>query len=364
MPIYKDKNGTWFVMTRYTDWTGAKKQKCKRGFVTRREAQKWESEFTYQSAADLDMEFNAFLELYTADMKPRLKENTWLSKEHVINTKILPYFGKKKISEISPGDIRHWQTELLSYRDKRGRPYSKSYLSTVHSQLSSIFNHAVKYYGLKKNPARIAGGVGEKESKEMLFWTKEEYLKFAEAIMNKPLSYYAFEILYWCGIREGELLALTPKDFDLEKKTLRINKSYQRLNGKDVITSPKTRKSIRTIKLPDFLIEEIRDFLEMQYELAEDDRLFPVTKYYLHHEMERGTAAAGVKRIRIHDLRHSHVSLMIEMGFSALAIAERLGHESIKITYRYAHLFPSKQDEMADMLNKERSAEDDSSKSR
>lgn len=363
MPIYKDKNGTWYVMIRYTDWTGERKQKCKRGFVTRRDAQKWESEFKYQSTADLDMDFNAFLELYTADMKPRLKENTWLSKEHVINTKILPYFGKKKISEISPGDIRHWQTELLSHRDIHGQPYSKSYLSTVHSQLSSIFNHAVKYYGLKKNPARIAGGVGEKESKEMLFWTKEEYLKFAEAIMDKPLSYYAFEILYWCGIREGELLALTPKDFDLEKKTLRINKSYQRLNGKDVITGPKTRKSIRTIKLPDFLVEEIRDFLEMQYELGDNDRLFPVTKYFLHHEMERGAAAAGVKRIRIHDLRHSHVSLLIEMGFSALAIAERLGHESIKITYRYAHLFPSKQDEMANKLDMERSTEDDSSKS-
>jgi len=70
--------------------------------------------------------------------------------------------------------------------------------------------------------------------------------------------------------------------------------------------------------------------------------------------MDRGAKAAGVKRIRIHDLRHSHVSLLIEMGFSALAIADRVGHESVDITYKYAHLFPSKQQEMAQKLDMER----------
>ena len=363
MPVYKDKNGTWYVMCRYSDWTGEKKQKCKRGFLTRREALDWENEFSLRNESDLDMGFSEFLELYVADMKPRLKENTWLSKEHVIETKILPYFGKRRISEITPADIRRWQTELLSYRDARGKPYSKSYLRTVNSQLSAIFNHAVRYYGLSRNPVATAGSVGGNESPEMLFWTKEEYLRFAEVIMDKPLSYYAFELLYWCGIREGELLALTAGDFDLEKKTLRINKSYQRLKGRDVITGPKTKKSNRTIRMPDFLNDEIRDFLEMQYGLGENDRLFPVTKSYLHHEMDRGAKTAGVKRIRIHDRRHSHVSLLIEMGFSAVAIAERLGHESIKVTYRYAHMFPSKQNEMADRLDMERSAEDDSKKS-
>lgn len=85
-----------------------------------------------------------------------------------------------------------------------------------------------------------------------------------------------------------------------------------------------------------------------------DQRIFEVTKSYLHHEMDRGAKAAGVKRIRIHDLRHSHVSLLIEMGFSALAIADRVGHESVDITYKYAHLFPSKQQEMAQKLDMER----------
>lgn len=179
-------------------------------------------------------------------------------------------------------------------------------------------------------------------------------MKFAVAMMDKDISYYAFELLYWCGIREGELLALTPADFDFENQTVRINKSYQRLKGRDVITSPKTKKSNRVIQMPEFLSEEMEDCMKLFYSLKPTDRLFPVTKHYLSHEMDRGCKAAGVKRIRIHDLRHSHVSLLIDRGFTALAIGERVGHESEKITYRYAHLFPSRQTEMAECLNSER----------
>ena len=100
--------------------------------------------------------------------------------------------------------------------------------------------------------------MGREEKKEMLFWTTEEYKKFSEAVIDKPVSFYAFEMLYWTGMRLGELLALTMEDFDFEKNTVRINKSYQRLQGKDVITTPKTPKSNRTIKLPKFLAEEMR----------------------------------------------------------------------------------------------------------
>lgn len=196
--------------------------------------------------------------------------------------------------------------------------------------------------------------MGKKKNREMLFWTKEEYLKFAVAMMDKPLSYYAFEMLYWTGIREGELLALTPSDFDFEKRTVTINKSFQHLNGRDIITSPKTEKSNRTIQLPKFLCDEMQDYLKMLYDVGLEDRMFPVTKSYLHREMDRGAKEAAVKRIRIHDIRHSHVSLLIDMGFSATAIADRVGHESIDITYNYAHLFPSKQTEMAEKLDMER----------
>ena len=110
------------------------------------------------------------------------------------------------------------------------------------------------------------------------------------------------------------------------KNTVRINKSYQRLEGKDLITTPKTPKSNRVIKLPKFLAEEIQEYISMIYGYKRTDRLFQVTKSFLHHEMERGCKLSGVKRIRIHDLRHSHTSLLMDMGFSAVAIADRVGH--------------------------------------
>lgn len=192
--------------------------------------------------------------------------------------------------------------------------------------------------------------MGKETNGEMQFWTKEEYMKFSKAMMKKDGVFQAFEMLYWCGIRLGEMLALTPSDFDFEKKTVRINKSYQRLHGKDIITDPKTAKSNRVIQIPDFLADEMQDYISRFYTIEPDERIFILTKSFLHHEMDRGCKETGVKRIRIHDLRHSHVSLLIEMGFTAVDIANRVGHESVKITYRYAHMFPSKDEAIAKKL--------------
>ena len=351
MPAYKDKaKGTWYASFYYEDWTGKKVKKMKRGFPTKREALEWERTFLQQQTADLEMTFENFVAVYVADMKGRIKENTWGTKEHILYKKLVPYFGKRKMCDIHSKEVIAWQNEMLGYRDKNGKPYSPVYLKTLHNQLSAVFNHAVRHYNLKVNPAAQAGNMGKPKGREMLFWTKAEYLKFAEAMMDKPLSYYAFEMLYWCGVREGELLALTPGDFDFEKQTVTISKSYQRIKGKDVITDPKTPKSNRVIQMPAFLCEEMRDYIKSLYGVKPTDRIFTVTKSYLHREMDRGAKEAGVKRIRIHDLRHSHISLLIDMGFTALAIADRVGHESIDITYRYAHLFPTRQAEMADKL--------------
>ena len=353
MSIYKDNvTGKWRVVYRYTDWTGETHQSSKRGFPTKREALMWERELLLKKEAKLDMTFESFYEIYVEDMQNRIRDNTWGTKTNIARTKILPYFGKRKIGEIEPRDIIAWQNELLAIRQPNGKPYSSSYLQKIHSQLSAIFNHAVNFYHLPSNPAQKAGNMGKEEHREMLFWTKEEYLKFAEVMMDKPLSFYAFEMLYWCGIREGELLALSQDDFDLKKGTVSITKTYHRTKGRDVITTPKTKQSLRTVMMPDFLCNEMRDYFSMIYHGGPKDRVFPATKSFLEHEMLRGTRASGVKKIRIHDLRHSHVSLLIHMGYSAVAIAKRVGHKSIDITYRYAHLFPSVQEQMVDELQK------------
>jgi integrase len=354
MPAYKDKaTDTWFVKFYSKDWKGENRQVKRRGFKTKKEALDFERNFKMREECNLDMAFGEFFKLYSDDVQNRIKRNTWLTKEHIVRTKILPYFENKKMNEITASDVMKWQNELMAQKDENGKGLSATYRKTIHNQLSCIFNHACRYYQLKSNPARQAGCMGKEEVREMLFWTKEEYKCFSEAVMDKPQSFYAFEMLYWTGARLGEILALTAEDFDFVKNTVRINKSYQRLEGKDLITTPKTPKSNRVIKLPKFLAEEIQEYISMIYGYKRTDRLFQVTKSFLHHEMERGCKLSGVKRIRIHDLRHSHISLLIDMGFSAVAIADRVGHESIDITYRYAHLFPSKQIEMADRLDME-----------
>lgn len=260
MSVYKDNaTGKWREIYRYTDITGKRKQTQKRGFETKREAVAWEHEMMLKSQAKLDMTFGSFYEIYEADKASRLKRSTWETKSHIIRTKILPYFADRKIDEIEVRDVIAWQNELLAAFKDEGKEekYSQDYLRTIQAQLTAIFAHAVKYYNLPKNPSSLAGTIGKEVPKEMQFWTKEEYLKFAEAMMDKPRSYYAFELLYWTGMRSGELLALTPSDFDFEKQTLRINKTFHRSKGEDIITTPKTAKSNRIITLPPFLCDEM-----------------------------------------------------------------------------------------------------------
>ena len=205
MSIHKDNaTGKWRVVYRYIDWTGKTKQTSKRGFPTKREAQMWEREQMLKHDAKLDMTFASFYEIYVEDKKERIRDNTWGTKNNIVRTKILPYFGERKIGEIEPRDVIAWQNHLLAFKRENGKGYSSSYLQKIHSQLSAIFNHAVDFYHLSSNPAQKAGNMASEEYKEMLFWTKEEYLKFADVMMDKPVSYYAFEMLYWCGIRMGD----------------------------------------------------------------------------------------------------------------------------------------------------------------
>ena len=355
MPAYRDeKAGTWYVQCYYKDAAGHNRHKVKRGFPTELEAMLWEKEFLSDKQSAMDMEFRKFVKVYAEDVRPRLRESTWLSKERMIEDKILPFFGLKLMCMVQPVDIIKWQNSLTEHVDANGNHYKPTYLRTLNNQLNAIFNHAERYYGLEHNPVKRVGKMGGKTAEAMKFWTKDEYLRFSKAISDKPMSFYAFEVLYWTGIRCGELLALTPSDFELSSSTLSVTKSYQRLQRRDVVTPPKTPNSVRKVQMPKFLRDEMAEFIAMRSDLGPEDRLFDTTKYYLGHELRRGSEAAGVKRIRVHDLRHSHVSLLIDMGFGALAIAERVGHEAVDITYRYAHLFPTKQQDMANALDREK----------
>lgn len=351
MSVYKDtKHGTWYAKFNYKNWKGETKFTTKRGFTTKREATQYENDFKMHISGNVDMSFKDFVELYREDHYPRIRVSTAANKDQIIETKLIPYFGKLKVTDIKSKDIIKWQNELLGYRDVDGKPYSQTYLKTIHNQMSAIMNFAVKYYDLSENPVAKAGSIGVNEAPEMQFWTLDEYTKFADVMMNEPVLYYCFEVLYWTGIREGELLALTFDDFDLDNKTISITKTFQVVKGEELVGPPKTAKGRRVVSMPDKLCEEIKDYFAMCYD-KNNERAFPVTKSGLIRAMLKGAKKAGVKKIRIHDLRHSHVSLLISLGFTPVEIAKRVGHESITITYKYAHMFPNAQEKMMSSLN-------------
>lgn len=348
MPVYKNKNlGTWFCKFYFTDWTGTRKQKKKEGFQTKREAQEFEREFIKKAEASCDMTFGSLVEIYMKDCQPRLKPTTYSNKQFLIDTKLLPFFKNMPINTITPATIRTWQNELLA--DPKG--YAQTYLKTVHNQASAIFNFAVKFYKLGSNPCRMAGSMGKKNADSMQFWTVDEFKTFIATMENKLSAKVIFELLFWTGMRSGELLALTLKDFDFTAKTVSVSKNYARHEKQDLIMEPKTPKSKRVITIPDFLADMVKEYADQLFDYSPDERLFPYTKHFLWHEMDSGCKASGVKKIRIHDLRHSHASLLIEMGFSPLLISERLGHENIETTLQtYSHLYPNKQSEVCAKL--------------
>lgn len=199
MSAYKDKTqGTWYVSFRYIDWTGKKTQKLKRGFKTKKEALNYEKEFIRKTAADMKMEINSFIQVYFEDKKNELKENSIRNKQHMMNKHIVPYFGTRKMNEITPAEIIQWQNTIQE------KGYSKTYERMIQNQLNALFNHAQKIYNLKENPCKKVKKMGKSDANKLEFWTKAEYDRFIAGIEPGSEDYLIFEILFWTGIREGD----------------------------------------------------------------------------------------------------------------------------------------------------------------
>ncbi|SKB58387.1 Phage integrase, N-terminal SAM-like domain [Lachnospiraceae bacterium] len=173
MPAYKEKDGTWSVSFHYQDWTGAKRRKHKRGFKTKKQAQIFESEFKLASKADLSMKMKDFIEIYFNDKENELKARTKKNKAYMINAYITRFFGSKAVNEITPADIIAWQNEI-----KEKNSFSESYLRMIQNQLTALFTHAEKIYGLKSNPCKKVKKMGNSDGRSLNFWTRQEYDKF------------------------------------------------------------------------------------------------------------------------------------------------------------------------------------------
>lgn len=292
-----------------------------------------------------DILFADFYHIYYSDMEGRLKQTTLARKNALVCDKILPTFGALPMNAITPQIIRRWQTELLS------QGYRDTYLKTIDMHLSSIFKYAAKYYDFP-NPCAKAEHMGSGNARSMQFWTLQQYHTFIQVFKEQPMVFIAFELLYWCGIRVGELLALTPQDIDEKKHLLKITKTYVRHDHRDIVSPPKTQNSVRNVAMPDFLYHEVMDYIA-DAGLKKNDRIIPRSADFLKYHLKNGCTKSGVPQIRIHDIRHSHVSLLINQGFTAIAIAERVGHKHISTTMNvYAHLFPSRQEMLVQALEK------------
>jgi len=345
MAQYKDEaRGTWYCKFSYRDWTGQRRQKLKRGFSTKRDAAAWEREVLEKAAGTPDITFKSLYDLYFEDAKARLKLSTWRNKKAGSDKHILHFFEQKPINKITPADIRKWQNELA------GKKLKDSSCRAIYGYLSSIFNYAVKFHGLPKNPCSVVepGKVAKRSS--ISFWTKDQFQLFIKHI-DEPEIYTGLMVLFYAGLRVGELLALAPADIDLDKCLIYVSKTYHRFECTDLITSPKTENSCRTVTIPPFLADCLREYAARVYTLENEERFFcTLTMMKLRYAMKKGAAATGLSRIRIHDLRHSHVSLLIDLGFSPYLVAERIGDTVDMVQKIYGHLYPNRHQEVADRL--------------
>lgn len=347
MPVYQDeKTKRYYFSCYYVNWQGERKRKVKRGFALAREAKEAERDFLSQYNARADMTFQRLVEIYLEDCKARLKASSLQEKERDINNTILRFFAKRKIADITPAIVRQWQNEIIA-------KYAPTSQRLYHSQLSAIFNFAAKFYGLQQNPAKIAGTIGTLKADRAKYWTVETFYKVMECVPDQQAR-TAFIVLFYSGLRIGELLALTMADYDSAAATLNINKTISQIKGVGyVVTTPKTKKAIRKVVLPRKAAAVLDEHIQALYEPQPRQNIFFKNRSQLIYILQKAAEAANAPIIRLHDLRHSHASLLINNNVSIKAVSERLGHEDVTTTLNiYSHLYAQQDNNIAEMLDK------------
>lgn len=346
MPAYKNNAGRWYCSFYFQDWTGKRKKKKKEGFATKREALAWERNFIEQYAGTPDITFDALAQAYLKNAKVRLKAQTYYVKEKMLTNRILPFFTGMPINKIDLRTVNAWREYLLK------QDYKTSYLRTIHALLSAVMNYAVKYYGLPSNPSEAVGGFQKKAVSKMNFWTLDEFRQFVMRGIQLPHHIMAFYMLFWTGMRVGEMLALTWSDIDFETRAITINKTLYRLNQYDRINTTKTTAGDRVIIMPRFIAAMLKDYKRVS-EYTSEERIFTMTRGALLREIHVGAKRAGVKEIRLHDLRHSHASLLIANHCTPVEVADRLGHRDPSVTLKvYSHMYAAQRHGIADMLDR------------
>lgn len=348
MPSYKnEQRNSWYVSFYYTDWTGKRRKKKKEGFISKKDALAFERDFLEKASGQCTIRFNILINTYLDDCKKRIKHSTFVTKNTIIQKHIAPFFVDMPVNEINSATIRKWQEWILENHENK----TAQYLHYINTQLSCIFNFAKKYYNLNSNPVKQCRCMGDTKTRKKSFWTLEEFDMFIEKIDKTNVYYTIFNVLFWTGIRRGELLALRPMDFDFKNKQLSIRRNLVFVKNKPQMNTPKTETSWRLISVPDFLLNIVKEYIKRE-KIKDDQLLFGFKPRQIMQKIREYSRLAGVKPIRIHDFRRSHTSLLIEQGYSPMLIAERLGHKDVSVTLKiYAYLYPNKHKQLAGYLD-------------
>ena len=302
----------------------------------------------------LEMTYDAFIhDVYYPGVTPSVRPNTLSHKKQRLKDHVIPAFGKMLMKDITPQHILCWQEmEREDYDKRTGKPYSETYLWSNWKELKASLNYAVRYCNLPDNPCNHVPALGSQYSnKTPVIWTIEQYKQFRAAIDNR-IYYLPFDILFWGGLRLGEMLALYKSDVDLSHGTLSVTKSYTLVDGEGIISLPKTEAGIRKVRIPDFVCDEFKEYFIANNDLAWDERLFSAMSCErMGRALHRYADVAEIPDTKIHNLRHSHISMLVSFGYSLLEVGKRVGHNSIQITNHYTHAYESTQEEMVQKLN-------------
>lgn len=362
MAVYQDeKTKKWFVRVSYKDYSGTHKQKYKGGFQLKRDALKWEENFKANIAGQPNMPFTVLCDKYLEDQKQHKKAATYATRKNRINTWIRPAFKDRPINEITPADIRAWQSDLKNgvcklrngsgEENENGKKLAPGYMQNLVTECSSVFNYAVKFFQLPQNPCTVAGNAVGKKQKSITYWEEEEFNSFISTFDKSDPYYTIYMILYWTGMRVGELLALRKSDINLKSGYIHIDETYAIIEGEEVVNDPKTDTGTRDIGITTNIKEVLTDYIGRLYGVRASDRIFTQSRTNIARIMNEHADAAKVKRIRVHDLRHSHASLLINMDIDVLTISERLGHKNPSVTLNvYSHLFKKKKKFLVERL--------------
>ncbi len=354
MPVYQytiktQKAPLWRISATYVNpITKKSEQLSKRGFATKREAKEYETEFMANLSKGIATvspraRFTDVYEAYCHHVEGKeLSPDTIDTKDSAIKKYILPFFSPFSMSEITENLCIEWKEYMLRQIKKNGEPLADTYLRSINNQLNAILNYAVKRGYIMVSPMLDVKKLGSKNAPEKPTWTVDEFMRFSKEAMDRPETYYLFQIYFWCGLRRGEGIGLRVGSVHLKESEddysyISVSKSR---NAKRVLGKTKNSKSNRILVLPEFLAEELREYIDSLYDPSPQDLLFDVSTKTIYSDFDAARKAAGLKKITLHDLRHSYTSMLIDSKlFSTTDISASLGHSSVAVTQRtYSHM--------------------------